>query len=166
MENAVPRPDTINALRFGADSALAMLAGMQLEVFTPLQHGPMSAEQIADAIGVAPDRAAAPFRPKRHCGVSRALLMAGFPCFPLGDDGKEAIARVQRYVQEVDRDPATLGMEGRITLAGQGPDAWIAQMKAWEEAGATHVSVGTSGVGFTSPQEHIDAIRRFKEIIG
>jgi predicted O-methyltransferase YrrM len=56
MDNAAPRPETINALRFGADSALAMLAGMQLEVFTPLQHGPMTAEQIADAIGVAPTR--------------------------------------------------------------------------------------------------------------
>ena len=56
MESATPRPDTINALRYGADSALAMLAGMQLEVFTPLQHGPMTAEQIAEAIGVAPTR--------------------------------------------------------------------------------------------------------------
>ena len=34
----------------------AMLAGMQLDLFTPLQHGPMSTEQIADAIGVAPTR--------------------------------------------------------------------------------------------------------------
>ena len=30
----------------------AMLAGMQLDLFTPLKDGPMSAEQIADAIGV------------------------------------------------------------------------------------------------------------------
>lgn len=56
MESPVPRPDTINALRFGADHAFAMLAGMQLEVFTPLQHGPLTAEQIAEAIGVAPTR--------------------------------------------------------------------------------------------------------------
>ena len=56
MENPTPRPDTINALRFGADASFAMLAGMQLEVFTPLQHGPMTTEQIADAIGVAPTR--------------------------------------------------------------------------------------------------------------
>ncbi len=56
MEKSVPRPDTINALRFGADGAFAMLAGMQLEVFTPLQHGPMATEQIADAIGVGPAR--------------------------------------------------------------------------------------------------------------
>jgi SAM-dependent methyltransferase len=33
-----------------------MLAGMQLEVFTPLQHGPLTTEQIAEAIGVAPTR--------------------------------------------------------------------------------------------------------------
>ena len=52
MENAAPRPDTINALRFGAYASFAMLAGMQLELFTPLQHGPMTAEQIAEAIGI------------------------------------------------------------------------------------------------------------------
>ncbi len=56
MASPEPRPDTINALRFGADASFAMLAGMQLEIFTPLSNGPLGAEQIADAIGVAPTR--------------------------------------------------------------------------------------------------------------
>lgn len=56
MANPVPRPDTINALRCGVDAAMAMLAGIQLDVFTPLQNGPMTAEQIANAIGVGPTR--------------------------------------------------------------------------------------------------------------
>jgi cyclopropane fatty-acyl-phospholipid synthase-like methyltransferase len=56
MESSVPRPETINNLRFAADSAFAMLAGMQLDVFTPLKAGPMTAEQIANAIGVGPAR--------------------------------------------------------------------------------------------------------------
>jgi predicted transcriptional regulator len=56
MEHPVPRPDTINALRFGADASLVMLAGMQLDVFTPLQHGPLTNEQIAEALGTAPTR--------------------------------------------------------------------------------------------------------------
>jgi hypothetical protein len=56
MENPVPRPDTINALRFGVDAAMAMLAGMQLDVFTPLHNGPKTAEQIANAIGVGSTR--------------------------------------------------------------------------------------------------------------
>ena len=49
-------PETINRLRAAADSAFAMLAGMQLDVFTPLKNGPMTAEQIAAAIAVAPTR--------------------------------------------------------------------------------------------------------------
>ena len=31
---------------------LAMLAGMQLDVFTPLKDGPLTCAEIADAIGV------------------------------------------------------------------------------------------------------------------
>lgn len=56
MEHPVPRPDTIHALRWGADAAFAMLAGMQLDVFTPLQAGPLTAEQLAEALGVGPAR--------------------------------------------------------------------------------------------------------------
>jgi hypothetical protein len=56
MESLVPRPDTINKLRFAADAAFAMLAGMQLDVFTPLKAGPMTTQQIANAIGVKADR--------------------------------------------------------------------------------------------------------------
>jgi hypothetical protein len=56
MENSRPRPDTINNLRFAANGAYAMLAGMQLDVFTPMKDGPLTAEQIAAAIGVGPSR--------------------------------------------------------------------------------------------------------------
>jgi precorrin-6B methylase 2 len=56
MEEPVPRPETINKLRFAADAAFAMLAGMQLDVFTPLKDSAMNAEQIAAAIGVGPAR--------------------------------------------------------------------------------------------------------------
>lgn len=56
MARPEPRPDTINALRFGADASFAMLAGMQLDVFTPLSSGPLTAELIANAIGIAPTR--------------------------------------------------------------------------------------------------------------
>lgn len=41
-----------------------MLASMQLEVFTPLQNVPMTTEQIAEAIEVAPTRLEP--QPARH----------------------------------------------------------------------------------------------------
>ncbi len=34
--------------------SFAMLAGMQLDLFTPLKDGPMSTEQLAVALGVGP----------------------------------------------------------------------------------------------------------------
>ena len=56
MANAISKPETINKLRFAVDAGFAMLAGMQLDLFTPLKSGPMTAEQLAAAIGVSPAR--------------------------------------------------------------------------------------------------------------
>ena len=47
-----------------------MLAGMQLDLFTPLEDGPMSAEQIADAIGVGSVK----LRPLLYALVSAGLF--------------------------------------------------------------------------------------------
>ncbi|MDA0768699.1 MAG: hypothetical protein O2821_00570 [Chloroflexi bacterium] len=51
-QTSTPRPETITGLQEAANSALAMLAGMQLDVFTPVKEGPMSLEQVAAAIDV------------------------------------------------------------------------------------------------------------------
>src|SRR5690242_5091421 len=66
-----PGPETINRLRAAADSAFAMLAGIQLDVFTPLRNGPMTADQIAAAIGVSPQR----LRLLLYCLVAAELLI-------------------------------------------------------------------------------------------
>ena len=50
-------------------------------------------------------------------------------------------------------------------MAGKGPEDWVTEVKAWEGLGATHLSLGTSGAGLKSPDSHIDAIRRFKEVV-
>jgi hypothetical protein len=52
MEHRVPHPDTIQALRWGADAAFALLAGLQLDIFTSLHGGPLTPMQLAEAIGV------------------------------------------------------------------------------------------------------------------
>jgi len=46
------QPKTIEKLGYAAYPAFAMAAAMQLDLFTPLGAGPMSAEQLADAMGV------------------------------------------------------------------------------------------------------------------
>jgi len=56
MEQPVPRPETIDALRWGADAAFALLAGMQLDLFTALQRGPQTPPQLAATLGVGAGR--------------------------------------------------------------------------------------------------------------
>jgi probable F420-dependent oxidoreductase len=89
-----------------------------------------------------------------------------FPLFPLGDTLREVIARVHRHAREIGREPSTLGMEARFLIAGKSPDDWVTDINAWAELGATHISMYTSGAGFTSPRVHIDALRRFKDATG
>ena len=52
------RPDTIERLATAVYPSFAMLAGMQLDVFTPLKEGPLRAEHLANALGIDPTRTA------------------------------------------------------------------------------------------------------------
>jgi predicted O-methyltransferase YrrM len=70
MANSVPQPKTIDRLGYAAFPAFAMVAGMQLELFTPLGAGPMTAEQLAAALGVG----AAKLSPLLYALVSAGLL--------------------------------------------------------------------------------------------
>ncbi len=103
-----------------------------------------------------------------EAGMRRIARIADgwMPLFALDDTGLEIIDRVRGYTEEAGRDPSTLGMEGRISLLGTGPDEWITQVKGWEEAGATHLAVGTSGGSLTSAQAHLEAIQQFQKVVG
>ena len=79
---------------------------------------------------------------------------------------RSAVDRIHQYAREVGRDPAEIGVEGIVVAEGRSPDEWAKEASQWEAFGATHVSLNTMQSGFTSPNEHVDAIRRFKEALG
>ena len=64
------RPDTVNHLVANVYPAMAMLAGMQLELFTALRDGPMSVEKAAIALDVQPLK----LRPLLYALVTAGLL--------------------------------------------------------------------------------------------
>ena len=83
----------------------------------------------------------------------------------LDDSFRDKIDRIHQYAREAGRDPKDIGIEGPI-VAGQGsPEDWADSVAQWKSFGATHVNFSTMKSGFDSPQQHIDAIRRFKEAI-
>ena len=89
-----------------------------------------------------------------------------FPQMQPGDDARATVERLKIFAREAGRDGESIGMESRINLADGNPELWQSQARAWEDMGATHVSVNTMRAGLSSPQDHINAIQQFKEVIG
>ena len=81
------------------------------------------------------------------------------------DTARAEIEKMRAYARQQSRDPATIGIEGWVSVARSSPDAWSKMVAAWKELGATHISVNTMGAGLSSPQDHIDTIRRFREAV-
>jgi probable F420-dependent oxidoreductase len=88
-----------------------------------------------------------------------------FPLVEAGDKLRSMIEKIKAYAKEAGRDPRTIGIEGRVGVAGGAPEKWAAAISQWKELGATHLSVNTMKAGLSGAAGHIDAIRRFKEAI-
>ena len=88
-----------------------------------------------------------------------------FPQGPPGDQMLEDIERLRHYIREAGRDPGSVGIEARMNAREGDLDEWVRQTEGWRDLGATHISMNTMGAGFKSPDEHIEAIRRYKEAI-
>ena len=88
-----------------------------------------------------------------------------FPLFRPDDKGRATVDRMRSYAREEGRDPNEIGIESWISIGTRSADDWIKDVAAWKDMGATHISVNTMGAGLSSPDGHIDAIRRFKEAV-
>jgi probable F420-dependent oxidoreductase len=88
------------------------------------------------------------------------------PQFPADDEFRAVAERFWGYVDAAGRDRAQLGMDCPITIhRGDSPDRWLTELEAFRALGATHVRVMTAGGGFESPQEHLEAILRWKAVV-
>jgi len=88
-----------------------------------------------------------------------------FPQRQPGPQLDEAIAHVRAGAEAAGRDPAELGMEGRVGVS-RGVDATVEQIAAWREVGATHLSVSTMGAELTGVDGHISALAEVARGIG
>jgi probable F420-dependent oxidoreductase len=97
-------------------------------------------------------------------GYKRAGRLADgwFPMMGPGPALDEARTVVERAAVAAGRDPASIGMEGRVDWRGD-VDAVIERLKQWAEAGATHVSVNTMGAGLKTVDDHLAALSRAAE---
>lgn len=94
-----------------------------------------------------------------------ALGDGWFPLVQPGPELDEARRHVAQGARDAGRDPAALGMEGRIRIAGLDADAIRSRARAWAAAGATHLSLDTMGAGLRGAEEHVGALERCAELL-
>lgn len=82
-----------------------------------------------------------------------------------GAEAQALIDKVHALVAAAGRAPSAFGIEGRLVLAQLTPEQWAAEMSAWRAMrGVTHLCVDSMRLGLTKPEQHIDTLRRFKEV--
>ncbi len=83
------------------------------------------------------------------------------PNYRTADEAQPALDKLKAYLAEYGRSRADIGLEFRLRYNDGNPAQWKPIVKGWQDAGATHMTLNTMGCGFTTPAEHIEAIRRF-----
>ncbi|MXX53005.1 MAG: LLM class F420-dependent oxidoreductase [Dehalococcoidia bacterium] len=88
-----------------------------------------------------------------------------FPLFRPDDAGRELIESMREQADAAGRGSDDIGVESWVSIRDSSEDDWKRTAEAWRELGATHLSVNTMNAGFESPQAHIEAIERFREVM-
>jgi probable F420-dependent oxidoreductase len=69
-----------------------------------------------------------------------------------------ALAAIADAAAEAGRDPAAIGMEGRVALKSGAVDVLVERVSNWRAAQATHVSINTMGSGLSTLDAHLEAL--------
>lgn len=128
-------------------------------------HGPMRPRPAAGTIPIWMGGTA----PAVLARIGR-LAEGWFP--PHGDPEALApdLARVHEAADAAGRDPRSIGVEVHLPLVARGrPGAAVdyegaaERARRWEESGVSHVAVNTMGAGWSAPEQHGDALERFRD---
>ena len=88
-----------------------------------------------------------------------------FTHVPANEDSRAVMQAFRRLVEEEGRDPATFPVEGRLPAAKSGAEEWKRGIDMVRQLGMTSVELNTMGAGYRALDEHLEALRRFKELV-
>ena len=88
-----------------------------------------------------------------------------FTHLPPNEDGRAGMDAFRRLVREEGRDPVKVPVEGRLPAARSGPEEWKRGIESFQQMDMTAVELNTMGAGYRGIDEHLDALRRFRELV-
>ncbi|WP_116999090.1 LLM class F420-dependent oxidoreductase [Desertimonas flava] len=90
-----------------------------------------------------------------------------FPLLVPGPELDEARAIIADAAVEAGRDPASIGMDGRVGWSADGGiDRLLDHAGRWKELGATHLSVSTMNAGLGSLDRHLEVLAEVAGALG
>jgi alkanesulfonate monooxygenase SsuD/methylene tetrahydromethanopterin reductase-like flavin-dependent oxidoreductase (luciferase family) len=95
--------------------------------------------------------------PRAYQRIGR-LADGWFPQVVPGPALDEARGIVEKAARDAGRNPADIGLEGRVNYTGD-LDAALASIENWRAVGATHVSINTMGAGLSGVDDHLAVLR-------
>ena len=95
--------------------------------------------------------------------VVPADWLTGGSLVPLGRKLEDAIKTVNQSAERAERDPAKIGMEGRIDWADGNIGRMIDEIGRWSDYGASHVSINTMKAGLKGVDAHLEALESLAE---
>ena len=101
----------------------------------------------------------------RTDGVLRRIARLGDGWLPQArpdDDGKALLERFHNFLAEAGRKPGDVGIDARVAVS-DGMSVALDNYQKWDDLGADYVGVSTMKAGFTSLDQHINALREFSE---
>jgi probable F420-dependent oxidoreductase len=74
--------------------------------------------------------------------------------------------RLRGYAAAAGRDPASIGIEGQISLARVPAAQWAEQRERWQQVGAATLTLNTMGMGLRGAAQHLEALRHAAAVLG
>jgi probable F420-dependent oxidoreductase len=88
-----------------------------------------------------------------------------FPQIAPGAQLEEAKGIIEQAARDAGRDPAVIGMEGRVSWGVGGAERLLDHVQRWRAAGATHVAVNTMGADLGSVDGHLKTLTIIAEAL-
>jgi alkanesulfonate monooxygenase SsuD/methylene tetrahydromethanopterin reductase-like flavin-dependent oxidoreductase (luciferase family) len=95
--------------------------------------------------------------PRAYQRIGR-LADGWFPQVAPGPALDEARSIVEQAALDAGRNPANIGLEGRVNYTGD-LDAALTSIENWRAVGATHVTINTMGAGLSGVDNHLAVLR-------
>ena len=98
----------------------------------------------------------------------RRAAKIGDGWFPIGAPNADSAAMVEAlngYLSDNGRDADRFGIEPQAQVRGGNPDLWRTHAERWSELGATAISIATMSAGLGDVDNHIEAIRQYREAL-